>query len=97
MVEYTRHTWQEDNACYNVVLQICKGYEEDMLWYNEVDQKRWRAYAKKHDLDPNTNVHTKKKKMERLWLRLLSRVPKQQYLSLVLKMAARSIQDSRRP
>jgi hypothetical protein len=27
-----------------------------MLWYSEADQKRWRAYAKKHDLDPNTDV-----------------------------------------
>jgi hypothetical protein len=28
MVEYTRHAWQEDDAYYDVALQICKDYEE---------------------------------------------------------------------
>jgi hypothetical protein len=46
MVEYTCHAWQEDDACYNAALQICKDYEEDMLWCSEADQKRWRAYAR---------------------------------------------------
>jgi hypothetical protein len=41
MVEYTRHAWQEDDACYDATLQICKDYEEDMLWYSEADQKKW--------------------------------------------------------
>jgi hypothetical protein len=41
MLEYTRHAWQEDDVCYNVALQICKDYEEGMLWYSEVDQKKW--------------------------------------------------------
>ena len=27
----------EDNACYNVALQICKDYEEGMLWYSEAN------------------------------------------------------------
>ena len=31
MLEYIRHAWQEDDACYNVVLQICKDYEEGTL------------------------------------------------------------------
>ena len=37
MVEYTHHAWQEDDACYDVVLQICKDYEEGMLCYSEAD------------------------------------------------------------
>jgi hypothetical protein len=57
----------------------------------------WRAYTKKHDLDPNTDVRAERRRMERLWLRPLSRVPKQQYLSLALKMVARPVEDSRRP
>jgi hypothetical protein len=61
MVEYTHHAWQEDDACYDDALQICKDYEEGMLWYSEADQKRWRAYAKKHDLDPNTDVRAERR------------------------------------
>jgi hypothetical protein len=45
-----------------------------MLWYSEADQKRWRAYVKKHDLDPNTDVRVRWRRMEQLWLRPLSRV-----------------------
>jgi hypothetical protein len=45
MLEYTRHAWQEDDACYNAVLQIYKDYEEGILWYSAADQKKWRAYA----------------------------------------------------
>jgi hypothetical protein len=45
MLEYTRHAWQEDDAGYNVALQICKDYEEGTLWYSAVDEKKWRAYA----------------------------------------------------
>jgi hypothetical protein len=41
------------------------------------DYKKWLAYAKKHQLDPNTNVRTERRRMERLWLRPLSQVPKQ--------------------
>jgi hypothetical protein len=37
MLEYTRHACQEDDACYNAALQICKDYEEGMLWYSEAD------------------------------------------------------------
>jgi hypothetical protein len=37
-----------------------------MLWYSEADQKRWRAYSKKHDLDPNINVRAEKRRMERI-------------------------------
>jgi hypothetical protein len=77
MVEYTRHVWQEDDAYYDDTLQICKDYEEGMLSYSEADQKRWRAYAKKHDLDPNTDVRIERRRMEWLWLRSLLRVPKQ--------------------
>jgi hypothetical protein len=77
ILEYTHHAWQKDDACYNAVLQICKDYEEGTLWYSAADQKRWRAYAQKRELDPNTDVHVERKRMERLWLRPLSRVPKQ--------------------
>jgi hypothetical protein len=97
MLEYTRHAWQEDDACYNATLKICKDYEEGMLWYSEADQKKWRAYAKKRELDPNTDVHAKRRRMEQLWLRPLSRIPKQHYLSLTLEMAARHVVDGRRP
>jgi hypothetical protein len=34
MLEYNRHAWQEDDACYNTALQICKDYEDGMLWYS---------------------------------------------------------------
>jgi hypothetical protein len=45
MLEYTHHAWQEDDACYNAVLQIYKDYEGGILWYSAADQKKWRAYA----------------------------------------------------
>jgi hypothetical protein len=76
MLEYTRHAWQEDDAGYNVALQICKDYEEGTLWYSAADKKKWRAYAQKRELNPNTDVRTERKRMEWLWLRPLSRVPK---------------------
>jgi hypothetical protein len=40
--------------------------EVRMLWYSEADQKKWRTYAKKRELDPNTDVCVEQKTMERL-------------------------------
>ena len=31
MVEYTRHAWQKNDACYDAALQICKDYKKDKL------------------------------------------------------------------
>jgi hypothetical protein len=97
MLQYTRHAWQEDEACYNAVLQVCKDYEEGRLWYSATDYNKWLTYAEKHQLDSNTNVRAERRRMERLWLRPLSQVPKQQYLDLANDMAARHLVDGRRP
>ena len=97
MLEYTRHAWQEDEACYNAALQVCEDYEEGRLWYSVANYRKWLAYAGKHYLDSNIDVHVEWRRMERLWLRPLSRVPKQQYLQLAKDMAARPIVDGRRP
>jgi hypothetical protein len=77
MLQYTRHAWQEDEACYNAALQVCEDYEEGRLWYSAADYKKWLASVEKHQLDPNINVHAERRRMERLWLRPLSQVPKQ--------------------
>ena len=97
ILEYTQHAWQEDEACYNTALQVCEDYEEGRLWYKAANYKKWLAYASKHHLDSNTNVRTEWRRMEWLWLRPLSRVPKQQYLQLAKDMVARPIVDGRRP
>jgi hypothetical protein len=76
MLEYTRHAWHEDEAYYEVVLQVCSDYEDSTLWFSERDYKRWLNHAQKHQLDPNVDICPYKRRMERLWLRLLSRVPK---------------------
>jgi hypothetical protein len=31
MLEYTRHAWHEDEACYEVALQVCSDYEDSTL------------------------------------------------------------------
>jgi hypothetical protein len=76
MLEYTRHAWHEDEACYEEVLQVCSDYEDGTLWYSETDYKRWLNHAQKHHLDPNIDTSPYRRRMERLWLRPLSRVPK---------------------
>jgi hypothetical protein len=40
MLEYTRHAWHEDEACYEAILQVCSDYEDGMLWFSETDYKR---------------------------------------------------------
>jgi hypothetical protein len=97
MLEYTRHAWHEDEACYKAVLQVCSDYEDGTLWYSETDYKRWLNHAQKHHLDPNIDIHPYRRRMERLWLRPLSRVPKKQYLKLAKKLAVRSIEQGTRP
>jgi hypothetical protein len=39
MLEYTRHAWHEDEACYEVALQVCSNYEDSMLWFSEREYK----------------------------------------------------------
>jgi hypothetical protein len=68
-----------------------------MLWFSETDYKRWLNHAQKHQLDPNIDTRPYRRRMERLWLRPLSRVPKKQYLKLTKKMAARPIEQGMRP
>jgi hypothetical protein len=97
MLQYTRHAWHEDEAWYNAALQVCEDYEEGRLWYSAADYKKWLAYAEKQQLDPDTDVCAERRRMERLWLRPLSRVPKQQYLHLAKDMVASPIIDSTRP
>jgi hypothetical protein len=96
MLEYTRHAWQENEDWYAATLQVCKDHEEGILWYSEDDEKKWKEYAKKHSLDPNVDVRVDRRRMERLWLRPLSRVPKQQYFRLAQELAAKPIVDGRR-
>jgi hypothetical protein len=57
-------------------LQVCSDYEDGTLWFSEADYKWWLNHAQKHQLDPNINTHPYRRRMERLWLRPLSRVPK---------------------
>jgi hypothetical protein len=48
-------------------------------------------------LDLNIDTHPYKRRMERLWLRPLSRDPKKQYLKLAKKMAAHPIEQGTQP
>jgi hypothetical protein len=89
--------WQEDDVCYNAVLQVCSDYEEGKLWYNEKDYNQWLLHARKHELDVNIDTRPNRRRMERLWLRPLSRVPKKRYLKLAQKTAVRPIEESMRP
>ena len=63
MLEYTRHAWHEDEACYKAALQVCSDYEDNILWFSEKDYKRWLNHTQKHQLDPNidTVIHTYRK------------------------------------
>jgi hypothetical protein len=97
MLEYTRLAWHEDEACYKAVLQVCRDYEDGTLWFSDTDYKRWLNHAQKHQLDPNIDTRPYRRRMERLWLRSLSRVPKKQYLKLAKKMAARPIEQGTQP
>jgi hypothetical protein len=96
MLEYTRHAWYEDEACYEAVLQVCRDYEDGTLWFSETDYKRWLNHAQKHQLDPNIDTCPYRRRMERFWLRPLSRVLKKQYFKLAKKMAARMIEQGTR-
>jgi hypothetical protein len=62
-----------------------------------MDYKRWLNHAQKHQLDLNIDTRLYRRRMERLWLRPLSRVPKKQYLKLAKKMVARPIEQGTRP
>jgi hypothetical protein len=97
MLEYIRYAWHEDEACYEAILQVCSDYEDGTLWFCETDYKRWLNHAQKHQLDPNIDTRPYRRRMERLWLRPLSRVPKKQYLKLAKKMAACPIEQGTRP
>jgi hypothetical protein len=97
MLEYTRHAWHEDEACYEVVLQVCSDYEDGTLWFSETDYKRWLNHAQKHELDLNIDTRPYRRRMGRLWLRPLLRVPKKQYLKPAKKMAARPIEQGTQP
>ena len=97
MLEYTRYTWHEDEACYRAALQICSDYKDGMLWYSAADYRRWLQHAAKHQLDPSIDTWPYKQRMYVLWLRPLSRVLKKQYLKLGKKMAASSIEEGTRP
>ena len=97
MQEYTRHAWHEDEACYKAALQVCSDYEDGTLWFSERDYKRWLQHARKHHLDPNIDIRLYRRTMERLWLRPLLRVPRNQYLKLAKKMAALPIEEGTRP
>jgi hypothetical protein len=77
--------------------QSCRDYEDGTLWFSETDYKRWLNHAQKHQLDPNIDTRPYRRRMERLWLRPLSRVPKKQYLKLAKKMGARPIEQGMRP
>jgi hypothetical protein len=66
MLEYTRHAWHEDEACYEAVLQVCSDYEDGILWFSETDYKRWLNHAQKHQLDPNIDTRPYRRRMERL-------------------------------
>jgi hypothetical protein len=73
-------------------LQVCSDNEDGTLWFSERDYKQWLNHAHKYQLDPNIDTWLYKRRMERLWLRPLSRVPKKQYLKLAKKTAARLIE-----
>lgn len=96
MVEYTRHAWQEDETAYQAVLQVARDYEDGILWYSKEDERKWKKYASQRELDPNVDVREGRKRMERLWLRPLMRVPKMHYLLLAKEMAGKPITDGRR-
>jgi hypothetical protein len=78
-------------------LQVCSDYEEGKLWYSEKDYNQWLLHARKHELDVNIDTRPNRRRMERLWLRPLSRVPKKHYLKLAQKTAARPIEEGMRP
>jgi hypothetical protein len=48
-------------------------------------------------LDPNIDTRPYRRRMERLWLRPLSRIPKKQYLKLAKKTEARPIEEGTCP
>ena len=98
MLEYIRHAWHEDEACYRAALEVCSDYEDSTLWYSTTDYKQWLQYAAKHQLDPDINTQPYRRRMYVLWLRSLLRVPKKQlYLKLAKKMVARPIEEGMRP
>lgn len=35
MIEYIQHAWNEDEEAYEAILQVCKDYEEEKLFFNK--------------------------------------------------------------
>ena len=66
MLDYTRHAWHEDEACYEVALQVCSDYKDSTLWLCERDYKRWLNHVQKHLLDLNINIRLYRRRMEQL-------------------------------
>ena len=96
MVDHTRHAWHRDEECYEAVLQVCSDYESGFLWFSKEDEKKWRDYASKHSLDVTVDVRAGRKRMEKNWLRPLSRIPARQYLRVAKDLAAQPVQGGSR-
>lgn len=98
MHDLTIHAWNPRRECYEAILQVCKDYEDGHLFYSKEEEKKWKAFADKNNLDPTVDVREHRKRMTMYWLRPLNVVPQSAYLRLVKSCAAKPVgEDSRRP
>jgi hypothetical protein len=91
MQDLTRHAWNLSDDCFEAIICICKDYEDGLLFYSKKEEKKWKQYAQKKELDPNVDVRPKRKVMTQNWLRPLSRIPDSYYLQLVQSCTAKPL------
>lgn len=98
MQDLTHHAWNPSSECFDAILQVCKDYEDGLLFYSKEEEKKWKELARKKNLNPNVDIRPKRQPMTQNWLRPLSRVPDSYYLQLAKSSAANPVgEDGRRP
>ena len=56
MQDLTRHAWNPNKECSEVILCVYKDYKEGFLLYNKNEEEAWKKYATKNGLDPTMDV-----------------------------------------
>ena len=56
MQDLIHHAWNLSSECFDAILQVCKDYEDGLLFYSMEEEKKWKELARKKNLDPNADV-----------------------------------------
>ena len=63
LVDLTHQAWHPSDECFEAILQVCKDYENGFLWHNKEDERRWKLFAKRKELDAAVDTRPKRIKM----------------------------------